>query len=97
MKDVKEIREVLRSKEPYLRKEYKVKSLGLFGSYVRDEATEDSDVDILVEYSEVPDLIDFIELREYLSNLLRAKVDLVMKDTLKPNIGEKILEEALYL
>ena len=93
----KEIERILQSRKKYIEEKYNVKSLGIFGSYVRGEATENSDVDILVEYREAPDLISFVELKHYLSDLLNTKVDLVMKNTLKPNIGKEILKEAVYL
>lgn len=79
---------------PELKQEYKVASLAVFGSYVRGEQTNSSDLDILVEFSETPGLIKFIELENYLSDNLGIKVDLVHKKALKPNIGKNILNEA---
>jgi predicted nucleotidyltransferase len=74
---------------------YKVKSLGVFGSYVRQKQCIDSDIDILVTFTEIPSLFKFIELENYLTDLLDNKVDLVMKDSLKPRIGERILREVV--
>ena len=74
---------------------YGVKSLGLFGSYVRGEETEGSDLDLLVEFAETPDLLEFVALGRDLSELLGVKVDLVMKRALKPRIGERILDEVV--
>jgi hypothetical protein len=79
---------------PELKEEYKVASLAVFGSYVRGEQTNSSDLDILVEFSETPGLLEFIELENYLSDTLGIKVDLVHKKALKPNIGKNILNEA---
>jgi uncharacterized protein len=66
---------------------------------VRGEQTPTSDLDILVEFA--PDakfgLVKFCELENYLSDALNLKVDLVMKAGLKPNIGDRILQEVIYL
>ena len=80
-----------------LREKFKVKEIGIFGSYVRGEAKETSDVDILVEFDETPSLFEFIELETYLSELLGVKVDLVMKRALKPHIKQHILREVVYV
>lgn len=76
---------------------YRVNEIGLFGSYVRNEQTESSDVDILVNFEEKPGLIAFCRLRNYLSDLTGKKVDLVTKDSLKPRIMPYILSEVKYL
>ncbi len=76
-----------------------VEKIIVFGSYARDEAGEESDIDILVEFYQDTemDLIKFVELEEYLSELLGVKVDLVMKSAHKPRIGKQILNEIIYL
>jgi predicted nucleotidyltransferase len=80
---------------PELAKEYHVKALGLFGSYVRREQTPQSDLDVLVEFDEPPSLFEFIRLENQLSDLVGLKVDLVMKEALKPAIGRRILQECV--
>ncbi len=87
--------EELRRSLPELEKRYKVKTLGVFGSYVRGEQRSRSDLDLLVEFYDPPGLLKFIELEYYLSDLLGTKVDLVMKDALKPGIGKRILSEVI--
>jgi predicted nucleotidyltransferase len=82
---------------PLLSDRYKVQELGVFGSYIRQEQHENSDLDILVTFSEVPSLLKFIELENYLSDILGVKVDLVMKDALKPAIGKQILKEVVLV
>lgn len=72
-----------------------VKSLSLFGSMVRHEARENSDVDILVEFSESVGLFEFIRLKAYLEKLLGMPVDLVTPDALKPRLRERILKESV--
>jgi hypothetical protein len=80
---------------PVLANRYKVISLAVFGSYARGEATPGSDLDILVEFAEVPTLFEFVRLQRSLSELVGTKVDLVMKSGLKPTIGRYILAEAV--
>lgn len=89
------VRGILLQKKDELARTYRVKSLGVFGSLVRGEHKDTSDIDILVEFVDNPGLIDFIALENHLSELLGAKVDLVMKDSLKPTIGERILREVV--
>jgi len=97
--DLKSIYEELRIIKDTLRKEYGVREIGVFGSYARGEYRKDSDLDILVDFEEDAkmDLIKFVELEDYLSDLLGIKVDLVMKSVLKPRIGKHILKEVIYL
>jgi len=77
-----------------LRECYGVRELWLFGSYLRRERLKSSDLDVLVEFNRVPSFFEFVRLERYLSELLKMKVDLVMKSALKPAIGRHILEEA---
>lgn len=90
-----QVLEVLRQQIPVLTERYGVESLEVFGSYVRSEQKKDSDLDILVTFKEDPSLLTYIAIENYLSDLLGIKVDLVMKDSLKPNIGQQILREAI--
>ena len=83
----------LQSELPKIKRQYNVITLEIFGSFVRNEETPKSDLDILVTFSKAPSLFTFIELEEYLSETLGVKVDLVMKNSLKPNIGKRILAE----
>jgi len=85
---------ILHQQIPVLAERYSVETLEVFGSYVRDEQRQDSDLDILVTFKEDPSLLTYIAIENYLSDLLGIKVDLVMKDSLKPKIGEQILSEA---
>jgi hypothetical protein len=78
-----------------LRETYHVESPGIFGSYVRQEEGSGSDVDVLVTFSEPPSLLEFVALENHLSDLLGIEVDLVMRDSLKPHLGRRILEEVV--
>ncbi|MCA9943846.1 MAG: nucleotidyltransferase family protein [Ardenticatenaceae bacterium] len=87
--------EQIRNFLPELRQQYGIKDLWLFGSYVRAEQNEISDLDVLVSF-ENPNLslIEFIQLEQKLGDLLGVRVDLVEKETLKPGIGQRVLQEA---
>src|SRR5258706_16434111 len=87
--------QTLRQLLPELAKDYHVDTLEVFGSYVRDEQSPKSDLDVLVTFSKTPGLLEFIGLENYLSDLLGVKVDLVMTTALKPHIGQRILSEAV--
>ena len=87
--------ETLRQQRLLLAEQYNVATLEVFGSYVRHEQQKNSDLDILVTFSKPPSLFKFVRLENYLSDTLGVKVDLVMKDSLKPAIGKQILREAV--
>jgi hypothetical protein len=87
----------LRQQLPLLEERYGVETLEVFGSYVRAEQKIDSDLDLLVTFREAPSLLTFIAIENYLSDTLGVKVDLVMKDSLKPAIGKAILAEKYQL
>lgn len=95
--DLDDLRRILRQQLPLLQERYAVESLGLFGSYVRGEADSESDLDVLVRFRQAPGLIHFVELENYLSDLLGLRVDLVMAEALKPNIGRRVLAEVELL
>lgn len=97
MKTLQEIKQLLVQQKPVLQERFKVCEIGIFGSYVREEQTETSDIDVLVKFSETPSLLKFVNLENYLSDNLGLKVDLVHKSGLKPRIGEQILKEVIYL
>ena len=94
---IKQIRREIARSKPALRKRYGVRSLGLFGSYARNEQNSKSDIDILVEFDGSIGLLKFMELESNLSELFGRRVDLVMKSALKPRIGQRILQEVLPL
>ena len=78
-----------------MKENFKVKTIGVFGSYVRGGQKRKSDVNVLVEFEEPIGLFEFMDLEMYLSNLLGVKVDLVSKKALKSHIGEHILKEVI--
>ena len=74
-----------------------VRSLDLFGSIARGDARPESDVDLLVEFQEVPGLIGFLRLRDRLQEILGRPVDLVTRSGLRPRIRERVLREAQHV
>ena len=97
MMNLDEIEKILAEHKKELYKKYKIKEIGIFGSFVRGENKKESDIDIVVEFEEVPGLIKFIEIEEYLSKLLGRKVDLVRKPAIRKELKDKILKEVVYV
>lgn len=77
-------------------KEYDVKSLAIFGSVARNEETEESDIDILIEFGQPVGLFEFVRIKDQLEKLLNRPVDLVTPEALKKQLKEQILKEAIY-
>ena len=97
MKEIEEIKKILNKNKTQFQNNFKVKEIGIFGSYIKSGQTKKSDLDILVEFNSPIDYFDYLEFEEYLADLLGIKVDLVMKKALKPNIGRNILKEVIYV
>ena len=97
MKTRDEVLKTLKGELHFLRQKYGVKRLGLFGSHSRDEATEKSDIDILVAFERPIGFFDFIDLEDYLKEKLGAEVELVTEDALKPLIKPRVTRETVYV
>ena len=99
MATLEELRIVLRALLPTLEQEYGVTSLEIFGSYVRGEQDDESDLDLLVEFDPDRDLslLEFVGLQLELSDRLGVRVDLVEKRSIKPRLRDRILHEAVPL
>ncbi|MGE5341792.1 MAG: nucleotidyltransferase family protein [Candidatus Omnitrophota bacterium] len=96
MYEINEIKDIIEKHKAEMIDQYHVSEIGVFGSYVRGEQREDSDIDILVSFQKPIGFIKFMRLEFYLSDLFGKKVDLVTKDSLKPYIGSAILRETQY-
>jgi predicted nucleotidyltransferase len=96
MKTLEEIKTALHSHKHDLAARYKIKKLGIFGSYVTGSAEDTSDVDILVELAE-PIGLDFVELADNLETILGMSVDLVSRNAIKPNVLPYITEDLVYV
>lgn len=97
---LREINKILTEHKEELKEKYKIREIGVFGSYVRGEQKKrGSDVDILVEFNDedIPDLLKFIEMEMYLKKLLKKKVDLVRKGGIRPELKNIVLNEVIYL
>ena len=98
MRSFEEIKNILKKHSDDLKQRFGVKEFGIFGSYVREEQEENSDVDILVEFREGYRTFDnYMDLKFYLEELLGLKVDLVSKTALKPRLRPYILKEVVYV
>jgi len=95
MKTIEEIKIKIREDQQIYKDQYKVKELKIFGSYVKNEHTEVSDLDILVEFEQPVSLLHMISLENYLTDSLKIKVDLVPRDSLREELKEQILREAI--
>ena len=96
----------MRSLSPYteikknmdeLRQKYNVSKMGIFGSFSRGEANDNSDIDVLVEFSKPIDIFEFLSLKEHLEFVLGRRVDLVTEKALRPQLKENILREVKYV
>lgn len=96
-KDLHKILTTLRSLDFILKKEFNVKRIEVFGSYIRNTQSLHSDLDLLVTFSETPGLLKYIELENFLSDKIGIKVDLVMKDAIKPRLKNSILKNAILV
>ncbi|MGC8654282.1 MAG: nucleotidyltransferase family protein [Candidatus Kryptoniota bacterium] len=97
MKTLDEITTILKNHKEELKRNYNVKEIGVFGSFARREQKIKSDIDILVEFSETPDIFLLIDLEDHLRKLLHKRVELVRKSVIRPELKEEILKETVYI
>ena len=96
VKSKEEILEKLKNEREKLKELYKVKKIGLFGSYVSNKQKATSDIDFLVEFEDNADLFHFVGLSRYLEEIFNTKVDVISKPSLKEELKQHILEEVIY-
>ncbi|NLI56578.1 nucleotidyltransferase family protein [bacterium] len=96
MKNIDDIKRILKEHKKELKEKYKVKKIAIFGSYARSEENKSSDIDILVEFEEQVSFL-FFHLEKYLEKILDLKVDLVTIDAIKPNRAKYILKDLIYV
>ncbi|MBM4147010.1 MAG: nucleotidyltransferase family protein [Nitrospira sp.] len=94
-KSLDEIKQILGKHRAILRDEYKIRNIAVFGSYVRGEQKKRSDLDLLAEFNGPIGLLDLIGAEQYLSKILKTKVDLIPKNDVRPELKAKILREAV--
>ncbi len=96
--DIIELKKKLEAKAPFLRETFHVTNIGIFGSYVKGKETASSDIDILVSFERgYKDFFNYMRLKYYLEEIVERKVDLVIKEAVKPMLREKILGEVEYV
>ena len=96
LKSKEKIIRTLKSLKDDLNKAYRVKTIGLFGSYVNNKQKNTSDIDFLVEFEEDADLFHLVALSRYLEDFFNVKVDVVSKSSLKEDLKQHILQEVIY-
>ena len=96
MPNLSEIISKIKKAKPSLAERYKVSKIGVFGSYVKNQQTPESDVDIIVEFSE-PIGLDFVKLANELEEILDEKVDLVSRKAIKPKYLRYVEKELHYV
>jgi len=97
MKTLEEIRGILADHRAKIKEKYSVKETSIFGSYVKGEQKESSDIDIVVEFEKPVSLLHIVSLENYLSDILEVKVDVVPKKNIRQELKESILEESIPL
>jgi len=85
----------LKALKPRVTAQYKVREIGLFGSFVRGEQRENSDIDVLVEFEEGADLFDWVGLALFLEGVLQRRVDVIPKKALREELRESVLSEVV--
>jgi uncharacterized protein len=96
-KELEKIIKKLAKLKPILKENYFVKEIGIFGSYVKNKQTKNSDIDILVDFTDDIDIFTVADLINFLSTIFGKKIDIVNKRTLRQRIGENILAEVKYV
>jgi len=97
MAKLDKIKKIINDHRQELKERFKITEIGIFGSYVRGEQKRRSDIDILVEFGEPVSLLDLVGAENYISDLIRTKVDLVPKKDVRPELKERILNEVVYI
>lgn len=97
MKNLNEIKKIINEYRLVLEEKFKVKTIGIFGSYVRDEQKEKSDIDIIVEFKEPVSILHIVSLENYLSDILGIKADVVPKRNIRKELENNILKETIFI
>ncbi|OGL40020.1 MAG: hypothetical protein A2042_00255 [Candidatus Schekmanbacteria bacterium GWA2_38_11] len=95
MRTLDEIKKILAEHKEELKEKYKVKEVSIFGSYVKSEQKESSDVDILVEFEKPVSLLQIVSLENYISDFLGIKADIIPKKNIRKELKDVILSEAV--
>lgn len=91
------IKKTLNDSKKESSRKFKADLIGIFGSYANGKNDRNSDLDVLVRFSGDATLLDFVALSDYLEKKIKIKVDVVPIDTLRNEIKEHVLRDAVYL
>lgn len=99
VKNIEEAKAILTKHKAEVVEKYRVREIGIFGSFVRGEQHRRSDIDILVEFapSNIPGLIALCEMERYFQRLLKKKVDVIIKSGIRPELKKSIMKEVVYI
>ncbi|MEW6558307.1 MAG: nucleotidyltransferase family protein [Elusimicrobiota bacterium] len=97
MKTLNEIKNIIQAHKTELHDKYKVKEIGVFGSYVRNTQTPKSDIDILVGFNETISLLKLARLEIFLEDILGVKTEVVPKEDIRQELKKNILQSVVYL
>jgi len=96
--DIFEIKKILKKNDSYIKATFYVREIGIFGSFVKGKQKIKSDTDILVTFEKGhKDFFNYMRLKYYIEELLGRKVDLVIKEAIKPRLRERIFNEVEYV
>lgn len=97
--DKKEILDYLKDQKQFLNDEFGICKIGLFGSYSRDEFTQNSDIDIIfdVDHNQKFSMFKYLKLNKYLEESLHKKVDLVREEALKESLKKYVQKDVIYV
>ena len=97
MQNTKEILDTIRQSKQHLTSMFKLREVGVFGSVIRGEQRDGSDIDVLVDLDAKADLLDLIGIGQYLEERLHARVDVVPRAALRQEFRDQVLREVRYL
>ena len=97
MQNTQEILDTIRQSKQHLSLAFNLRAVGVFGSVIRGEQRDGSDIDVLVDLDSKADLLDLIGIGQYLEERLHARVDVVPKAALRQEFRDQVLKEVCYL
>lgn len=97
MSKLEEINSILMQFKPIIEQKYHVTPLGVFSNYFKGNESDINEVNILIDYTEPPSLLDLVDMEYFLTDLLEIKADVISKNGLKGNRRERILSEVIYI
>lgn len=97
VKNLREILERIGSRREYLQEKFKIKEIGVFGSFARGEQEGKSDVDVLVDFTELPDVFDLLKLERSLTSILKRRTEVIRKPAVRKELRDKIFSEVVLI